>query len=141
MHALQPRGSEAPRARPAAGVASPAIIGVRLWGAIILRYMEWAENIGVVVGMAGALVGIAGAVVVSFWRGATFVQTITQAITASEERLRNENKLLGDKIEALKVDVAVLKTRQEDDRQRATRQEQLEVNAEVLVEGLMEHAR
>ncbi len=78
--------------------------------------------------------------VVSFWRGATFVQTITRAITESEERLRSENKLLGEKIEGLKVDVAVLK----DARQQAAKSGQLEFNAPQLAKAvakeLAEHA-
>ena len=46
---------------------------------------QWTQSVGVIVGIAGALVGIAGALVVSFWRGATLAQTITQAITESEQ--------------------------------------------------------
>ena len=67
-------------------------------------------QIGVVVGIAGSLVGIAGFMLVSFWRGASLVQTITKAITDSEERLRNENRQLSDKVGQLRVDVAALST-------------------------------
>lgn len=88
--------------------------------------------------VAGALVGIAGALVVSFWRGATLTQTITQAITESEERLRKENKMLGEKIEALKVDVAVLSARQDDDRQARARQERFEINPAQLARALFQ---
>ena len=68
-------------------------------------------QIGVVVGIAGSLVGIAGFMLVSFWRGASLVQTITKAITDSEERLRNENRQLSDKVGQLRVDVAALSTK------------------------------
>ena len=68
----------------------------------------------IVVGLAGALLGLTGALVVSFWRGATLAQTITRAITESEERLRNENRLLGEKVEGWKVEVAVLSTKIEE---------------------------
>ena len=73
--------------------------------------VQWAQNVSIVVGIAGGLVGIAGFMLVAFWRGATLVQTITKAITDSEERLRNENRQLGEKIGALQVDVAVLSTK------------------------------
>lgn len=104
---------------------------------------QWTQSVGVIVGIAGALVGIAGALVVSFWRGATLAQTITQAITESEERLRNENKMLGEKIEALKVDVAVLSARQDDDRQararqERARQERFEINPAQLARALFQ---
>lgn len=72
------------------------------------------QNVSIVVGIAGGLVGVAGFMLVSFWRGAALVQTITKAITDSEERLRNENRQLGDKIEKLKVEVAVLSTKLEE---------------------------
>ena len=72
------------------------------------------QNISIVVGIAGGLVGIAGFMLVSFWRGASLVQTITKAIKDSEERLRNENRELGHKIEKLQVDVAVLGTKLEE---------------------------
>ena len=62
----------------------------------------------------GSGVGIAGFMLVAFWRGASLVQTITKAITDSEERLRNENRLLADKIESLRVDVAVLSAKLEE---------------------------
>ena len=71
-------------------------------------------QIGVVVGIAGSLVGIAGFMLVSFWRGASLVQTITKAITDSEERLRNENRQLSDKVGQLRVDVAALSTKLEE---------------------------
>lgn len=51
---------------------------------------------------------------VAFWRGASLVQTITKAITDSEERLRNENRQLGNKIEKLQIDVAALSTKLEE---------------------------
>ena len=75
---------------------------------------RWTEVVSILVGLAGALLGLAGALVVSFWRGATLAQTITRAITESEERLRNENRLLGEKVEGLKVEVAVLSTKIEE---------------------------
>ena len=65
------------------------------------------RNVSFIVGIAGGLVGIAGFMLVSFWRGAALVQTITKAITDSEERLRNENRQLGNKIEKLQVGVAL----------------------------------
>ncbi len=80
------------------------------------------QNVSIVVGIAGGLVGVAGFMLVSFWRGAALVQTITKAITDSEERLRNENRQLGDKIEKLKVEVAVLSTRLEERTTQPTRQ-------------------
>ena len=38
------------------------------------------QNVSIIVGIAGGLVGIAGFMLVSFWRGASLVQTITKAI-------------------------------------------------------------
>lgn len=75
---------------------------------------QWVQTVSVVVGIAGGLVGIAGFMLVAFWRGASLVQTITKAITDSEERLRNENRQLGNKIEKLQIDVAALSTKLEE---------------------------
>ena len=75
---------------------------------------EWVQTVSVIIGIAGGLVGIAGFMLVAFWRGASLVQTITKAITDSEERLRNENRQLGNKIEKLQIDVAALGTKLEE---------------------------
>ena len=81
---------------------------------------QWVQTVSVVVGIAGGLVGIAGFMLVAFWRGAALVQTITKAIMDSEERLRNENRQLGDKIEKLQVEVATLGTKLEERTARQT---------------------
>ena len=95
------------------------------------------QNVSIIVGIAGGLVGIAGFMLVSFWRGASLVQTITKAITDSEERLRNENRQLGDKIEKLQVDVAVLSTRLEERPAGQTRNpQQLEIDPEKFAARL-----
>ena len=81
---------------------------------------QWLQTVSVVIGIAGGLVGIAGFMLVAFWRGASLVQTITKAITDSEERLRNENRQLGERIENLRVDVEVLSTKLEERTARQT---------------------
>ena len=63
---------------------------------------QWAQ-IGVgVVSVLAALVGIAGALVAVFWRGAKFTETITKSVTESERRLADKitesEQRLADKI-------------------------------------------
>lgn len=95
------------------------------------------QNVSIIVGIAGGLVGIAGFMLVSFWRGAALVQTITKAITDSEERLRNENRQLGDKIEKLQVEVAVLSTKLDERTARQTQTpQQLEIDPEQFATRL-----
>ena len=97
---------------------------------------QWVQ-IGVgVVSVLAALVGIAGALIMVFWRGVTLTNTITEKIAESEQRLRAENKeahaaigtninrlgdqlgarfdQLGTKQDALSTDVAFLRGRQEE---------------------------
>ena len=87
---------------------------------VLMDTPQFVQTVSVVVGIAGGLVGIAGFMLVAFWRGASLVQTITKAITDSEERLRNENRQLGDKIEKLQVEVAALNTKLEERTARQT---------------------
>ena len=102
-----------------------------------LDIAQSVQNVSIIVGIAGGLVGIAGFMLVSFWRGASLVQTITKAITDSEERLRNENRQLGDKIEKLQVEVAVLSTKLDERTARQTQTpQQLEIDPEQFATRL-----
>lgn len=102
---------------------------------------QWVQTVSVVVGIAGSLVGIAGFMLVAFWRGAALVQTITKAITDSEERLRNENRQLGDKIGRLQVDVATLSIKLEERTARQTQTpEQFQIDPEQFTAKLLGQA-
>lgn len=103
---------------------------------------QWVQTVSVVVGVVGGLVGIAGFMLVAFWRGASLVQTITKAITDSEERLRNENRELGNKIEKLQVDVVAVSTKLDErtTQQTQTTPQQIVIDPEQFAARMFGHA-